>query len=480
MHSLFTKIFLCFWLTMMVAGAVLMVSETGRVQKTKETWRRMTADAFGVYATSAAEALADEPAGEARAYLADLEKRTGIRAWLFDERGREVTGYAPHKSAARGIRFSRQIQSLVARARGSRKTEFEALSTGTMAARLATPVKGRSYVLAGELPEARFGLRGASPHIQALRLFSILLTSGLVCWGLGRYLTRPIVTLRTATQRLAGGDLTVRAGAALGRRRDELADLSRDFDGMASRIEKLLASQERLVRAQRRLLGDVSHELRSPLARATVALALARDHLKSGDKLALTDTLDRIEHETERQGELIDRLLTMARLESGLLERGSARIDLGDLLSAVVVDADYEARALDRSVRITHCDECVTTGTAELLRSALENVVRNAVRHTADHTGVEISQSREIDGTGSPLAVICVADHGSGVPEAQLTEIFRPFYRAEVARDRARGGAGLGLSITARAVELHGGQITASNAPPGGLAVEIRLPVEPG
>jgi len=467
MHSLFLKIFLWFWLAMTVAVTTLMASDTGRVEQLKQSWRRMTGEAFSVYADSAAAAHEDDEAWEAREYLADLEKRTGIRAWLLDERGREVSGYAPQKRAAHWP----QILKLVSRARSSGQTEFKTLGDVTLAARVAAPLNGQHYALAGELSTARFGLREAEPHIQALRLLAILLLSGVVCWGLGRYLTKPIVTLRKATQQLSKGDLTARAGAALGGRRDELADLAHDFDRMAERIETLLEEQKRLTQAQRRLLGDVSHELRSPLARVGIAVELAREHLAADDKAAVADTLNRVERESGRQAEMIDLLLTMARLESGLVERGATPVNLEALLHAVVADADYEARRHHRAVRVMHCDACSITGTPELLRSALENVVRNAVRYTPEYTEVEISL------THAPgAATIRVLDRGPGVPEAELNDIFRPFHRAESARDRARGGAGLGLTIAARAIELHGGQINASNAPNGGLHVEIDLP----
>ncbi len=467
-HSLFLKIFLWFWLAMTVAGMALVASDSGRVQQSRQSWRRMTGEAFSVYADSAADAHEDEQAWESKEYLADLEKRTGIRAWLLDGQGREVSGYAPQKRRAHWS----QMQQLVARARRSGQTEFEPLGNVTLAAREATPLNGHHYVLAGELPAARFGLREAEPHIQALRLLTILLLSGVVCWGLGRYLTKPIVTLREATQQLAAGDLAARAGTALSGRRDELAGLSRDFDRMAERMQALLEEQERLMRAQRRLLGDVSHELRSPLTRVGIAVELAREHLAADDRDAVADTLNRIERESGRQAEMIDRLLALARLESGLVERGTDAVDVAALLRAVAADADYEARPHRRTVCVTHCDGCTTTGTPDLLRSALENVVRNAVLYTAKDSEVEVSLRHESDG----MALIRVLDRGPGVPETELRDIFRPFHRAESARDRTRGGTGLGLTITARAVELHGGTIEANNAPQGGLVIEIRLP----
>ncbi len=472
-HSLFTRIFLWFWVAIMLVGIALVASESSNVEQKRARWQRMTADALGVYANSAADAHEDDQKWELREYLADLEQQTGIRAWLFDDGGREVSGYKPRERTAHAPDASRRIRRLAKRARESQNTEFEPLGSVTLAAHAAQPIEGKRYVLVGELPTARFGALAAEPQIQITRLLAVFLTASAVCWGLGRYLTRPIVALHAATQRLAAGDLKARAGDSLGRRHDELADLSRDFDRMAARIEGLIDEQNNMARAQRRLLGDVSHELRSPLARLGVAIELARDHLESDDKEAVAATLNRIERETARQGELIDRLLTLSRLESGLQKRGDAPVDLAALLQAVAADADYEARSHRRAVHMTLCEPCTLLGTPDLLRSALENVVRNAVRYTPENTEVEISLRCAPDET----ALIRVADRGGGVPETELEAIFRPFHRTSGARDRASGGAGLGLTIAARAVELHGGHIGASNAAGGGLVIEIRLPL---
>jgi two-component system sensor histidine kinase CpxA len=228
---------------------------------------------------------------------------------------------------------------------------------------------------------------------------------------------------------------------------------------MAERIESL-------IEAQRRLLGDISHELRSPLARLSVALGLARR--QAGDRAA--SSLDRMEREAERLNDLIGQLLSLSRLESGAERIDSHKIDLARLVREVAEDADFEARSRNRSVRILSVDECSVEGNHRLLASAIENVVRNAARHTAEGTQVEISLRC------NDRARIVVRDHGEGVPESMLGNIFRPFYRVEDARDRQSGGSGLGLAITERAVRLHGGEVRAENAEGGGLIIEISLP----
>jgi two-component system sensor histidine kinase CpxA len=227
---------------------------------------------------------------------------------------------------------------------------------------------------------------------------------------------------------------------------------------MAGRIETL-------VTAQHRLIGDISHELRSPLARLRVALEIARR--KSGAEAGAS--LDRIELESDNLNELIGQLLMLSRLESGgSLEKTS--VDLAALVREVAEDADFEAHSRHCAACVTRCDEATVNGVYNLLRSALENVVRNAVSYTAPGTEVEIAHRRE-----AGTSVITVRDYGSGVPEDALEEIFRPFYRVEDARDRQTGGAGLGLSIAARAVRLHNGNIKAANANGGGLIVTIEL-----
>jgi signal transduction histidine kinase len=230
-----------------------------------------------------------------------------------------------------------------------------------------------------------------------------------------------------------------------------------------------------MVKAQQRLLGDISHELRSPLARLGVALGLARQ--RSGPEA--NGALDRIERESDNLNEMISQLLALTRLESGTDGRKRTEVDLTALVREVVKDADYEARSVNRSVQVVSSDNCAINGVEELLRSAVENVVRNAVRYTPEGTAVEVALRKQ-NGNGDHFAVISVRDRGKGVPEEALEKIFRPFYRTEDARDRqSGGGTGLGLAITERAVRMHGGSVQATNAADGGLAIEMRLDLNP-
>ncbi len=213
--------------------------------------------------------------------------------------------------------------------------------------------------------------------------------------------------------------------------------------------------------------------MRSPLARLNVALDLARK--RAGTEAA--SALDRIEREAHRLNEMIGQLLTLARWETGMDGQRREAVELAPFVRDVVADANFEASSTNRAVRVTTCEACRVAGVAPLLRSALENVMRNAVRYTPEHTTVDVAlHCRVVD--NAPTATITIRDYGTGVPAEALTNIFRPFYRVADARDRASGGTGLGLAITERAIRLHGGSVNAVNHPAGGLLVELRLPIE--
>ncbi|MBN8615514.1 MAG: HAMP domain-containing protein [Deltaproteobacteria bacterium] len=295
--------------------------------------------------------------------------------------------------------------------------------------------------------------------LRELRIVLLILATALASFFLARLLTRPIVMLRKATHRIAEGDTSVRVGEVAGAG-EEIAGLAADFDRMTERIEDLLASREALLR-------DVSHELRSPLARLQVALGIARKRAAPD----LVPLLDRMERETERLGELIGLVLSMARLEQAKDLTAPTEVRLDELVDSLASDASFEAEARDRAVSVRKKEPISVRGDAELLRQAAENVVRNAVRFAPAGTDVEIELVRVAEDVE-----LRVRDHGPGVPETALAEIFRPFTRVDEARDRASGGAGIGLAITERAVRLHGGSVIAANADGGGLRVTIRLP----
>jgi two-component system, OmpR family, sensor histidine kinase CpxA len=287
-----------------------------------------------------------------------------------------------------------------------------------------------------------------------------ILAAGVISYLLALYLTSPVKKLKTVVQSFAEGNLEARVAPQLGSRRDELADLGREFDHMAERIAALISSQKRL-------LADISHELRSPLARLTVALALARKNTTTKGESAL----DRIEMESERVNALVGQLLALTRLESGAERVPPEMVALEELLEEVIDDANYEAKPMHKEVRVLQLAPCRVRGSSELLRSGIENVIRNAIRYTAEGTAVEVSLTTRLDN-----AIVTVRDHGPGVPDSELQHIFEPFYRVGEARERSSGGVGLGLSIADRTIKLHGGSIRAENVNDG-LLITVNIPL---
>ncbi len=453
MKSLFVRIFISFWvaqaLFLVLAILVMLALRPQRNSNWDALRTTVLNDAVSAYEKGGAP--------QARAYLENLQRTHHVRVYVFDEQGNEISGrssagWAEHVAAGRplpprpGMVFPRP-QIL---------TESKASSDGR-----------HLYTIAMELPPGPrvfFGPWG----IPMPGLIIAVVSSGLVCYFLTWYMTKPIIRLRAATRQLAAGDLTARAGTPNSRGHDEIAGLVRDFDAMAARLETL-------VKAQSRLLNDISHELRSPLARLNVALGLARQ--RSGPESA--PMLERIELEASRLNELIARVLTLARLEDGERRVPSTPVLLNEVVMSVAEDAEFEAQARHCHVRSQIPEgHWAVSGDAALLHSAVENVVRNAIRYTREGTTVEIALEK-LKTTAGEEAIVHVSDCGEGVPVDALEKLFEPFYRLDDARGRQTGGVGLGLAITERAVRFHGGRVAAMNRAEGGLVVEIRLPLIP-
>jgi len=449
-RSLYLKIFIWFWVAMILINVVLFAAVAiTRPTPTGRSWRDLAQ--VGPNAVKAAEVFEQRGPVALAAVLQDIEKTSGVNSTFFDENGRELSGRAIQPGAS----------ELIEKASQSDEIEFNFAGRNTLVARPVISPKGQRYTYVAHIPRQPYQM---SLQTQGLRLLAVLLIGGLFCFGLARYLTKPILNLRVTTNELAEGNLGARVATNLTKRRDEIGQLGRDFNGMAERLESM-------VKAHQRLLGDISHELRSPLARLGVALGLARQ--RSGSAAAAS--LDRIERESDNLNELISQLLTLTRLESGTDGRKRSDVDLESLVREVAEDADFEARSLNRAVQVVSSDKCSINGVEELLRSAVENVVRNAVRFTPEGTAVEVALRKQ-NGAGDNFAIISVRDRGNGVPEESLEKIFRAFYRTEDARDRqSGGGTGLGLAITERAVRMHGGSVEAKNAPGGGLSIEMKL-----
>ena len=447
-RSLFLKIFLWFWLAAAgIIAALNMALWRGIASDPNPEHHGAFGEALNLYAESAVQVYDREGAQAFAQYVARSVKDAGTEIYLFDSSGESLM---PHRSenaesVAKAVMTTQEHVSSV--------TALGRITWG----RTVTGPSGKNYIFVTRLRQPYQPRRLTPPQVIAP-----ILVAGVIAYFLALYLTSPIKKLRTAVQAFAQGNLDVRVGPQLGNRRDEVTDLGREFDHMAERISMLIDSQKRL-------LADISHELRSPLARLSVALELARKNSPP----SAGGPLNRIEQEAERLNELVGQLLAITRLESGAERVPAETVMLEDLVHQVADDANFEAKPLNREVKVEQLDKCRVNGSVELLRSAVENVVRNAVRYTAEGTAVGISLTWKLD-----TAVLRVRDHGPGVPEADLKRIFEPFYRVSEARDRASGGAGLGLSIAERTVKLHGGTIDAANTGDG-LLVTIRLPLAP-
>ncbi len=482
MKSLFLKIFLSFWAAqvLFVVLAILATIALSPARHGIESESpQILAEAVNAYQSGGEHA--------AHEYVEELWRTQHVWASVFDPSGHEITGRRPRLE---DVRPGGPPNDSPMRGGPPRHHGWLDYLLPDRVIRQALTLDGKRYTLILVLPPGPRVFFG--PHdVPLLGIAIAIITSGLMCWLLAWSITSPVTRLRQAAQSLAAGDLTARTGAPAGGRRDELTELMRDFDRMAERIESLVDSQSRL-------LKDVSHELRSPLARLSVALGLARQ--KTGADVApeLEASLERIELEADRLNQLIQRLLTIARLESGTDGLRKTSLSLLELVQQVAQDAEYETP--EQGCRVTtdaandattdaaaraatngnSADEFLVDADPDLLRSAIENVVRNATRYTAKGTTVEVRLERQETADGQPEIIVRVLDSGPGVPVEALPKIFEPFYRLDDARNRQTGGVGLGLSIADRAIRLHGGQLRASNRKEGGLEVEMRIPAAAG
>lgn len=452
MGRLFFRIFLWFWfgttclLIVLIAGFFVLQPE----RDVLTPWRTIGRGTFNVLGSAAASAYEHEGEANTTKVLADFARDAHLRAWLYGPDGTLLGGPSPVEGA----------QDIVRRAFDEEEADGRTHEATFLIARRIRSSSGKDYVLLCEGP-SRLGGR-VFPLRLFLRLTSLVLTGGLVCLWLTWQITGPVRTLRSAARQFSRGDLAVRVSEAPELNRgDELSELARDFDDMATRIEELIKSQQQL-------LADISHELRSPLARMSLALDLARRRLGDG-----VPEHQRIEREVQRLNDLIEQLLTLARMQGRPNAMQSEVVNMRDLVHDVVDDAHFEAEANGRRVLVSNYCDVTVCGSRPLLRSAIENVVRNAVRHTAENTEVTIDMAPS---NGDGHLTILVRDHGPGVPFQALDRLFDPFFRVEEARDRARGGVGLGLAIVRQAMLFHHGSASAQNHPDGGLLVRLELP----
>jgi two-component system sensor histidine kinase CpxA len=450
--NLFLKIFLWFLAAIgLMIGVVVFLNWTIQTEPVVSRWQISIRNQMKIYAETAGQIMQSEGEAGLRTFTRRLREGTTITE-IDIVRGDGSIVFADVADVS-------SYKDLIEQTMKSGQVELELNAPDSaLAAKSFELQPGVPHILivrwSRPQPVPVFG----ESRLRYLRLTGLFLTALVLCYALALYLSSPIGKIRRATQRLAAGDLTTRVAGEVGRRHDELAKLASDFDLMAERIENLVTSQKRLTR-------DVSHELRSPLARMNVALEIAKQ--KATPESA--PILERIETESARLNEMIGKILTLSKLESGSREFERTEIGLGKLVERIASDADFEAQAKNKSVKVIRSDDCKVNGNEGLLQSAIENVLRNAVRYTADGTEVDVSVERK----GSK-AVVMIRDRGAGVPEDELANLFTPFYRVGEARERRTGGIGLGLAIAEQAIRAHNGSIDARNTGEG-LEVTITL-----
>ena len=446
MHSLYLRIFVLFWVAMAsIVGASI------------ATTYSIAAREYGAPADLARRPLAAIQAsavlggGGIEALKTWLTANTSLypdrELYIIAPDGRDILGRRLPESAVRRLEFLNHEPPPPGNFRPSRAAPELVAPDGTLYSYISVP---RRPSIFGAL---------SLPAISLTILVIALIVSALASWWLADHVATPIRRIQAGARAVASSNLDMRVSAGLEQRRDEVAVLARDFDEMA---EQLRANR----RATTQLLRDVSHELRSPLARMRLALGLARQ-----EPTAIARQLERLEREIERLDLLIGQVLKLARLQGTDAAFVREQVDLDEIVEEVVRDANFEGAVKHCSVELAGAARVPILGSRELLRSAIENVLRNAVRYNPAEAQVDVSIARR-----APGLEILIRDHGPGVPAAELERIFEPFYRVAESRDRDSGGEGIGLAITAHVMRAHGGSASASNAAGGGLAVRLSLP----
>jgi signal transduction histidine kinase len=446
--NLFWKIFVSFMIAMTITsvGAVYV---TYRIVSRPLTQTDFEGRGEIITAVSAALALGGER-GLKTWLRENLRPAPGIVLLVTNERGDELLGRPMPSEVARLLRTRPPSR------RPDRPPNFR---PAQLTPTITDQRTGEVYDLRFETaPRSIFGIL-VWPGTPFAVLSIALIAAAVVSLLLARYLSSPIVRLQKASRSLAAGALDTRVGAPVTRRGDEVGRLARDFDVMAERIQALVVAKETLLR-------DVSHELRSPLARIRMALALAER--RAGE--ASRPDLARIEREAERLDALVGQVMTLTRLRTTDAPRRDI-VRLDTLIAEVVDDARFECP--DATIEFAPQKEVALRGDADGLKSAIENVVRNALTYGDRSKPIEV----RLD-AGASAVTVRVLDRGPGVSEGELERIFEPFYRTDKSRDHRQDGQGIGLAITTRVTELHGGRVTARNRAEGGLEIAIELPLD--
>ena len=451
MHSLLLRIFVSFWLIIGITVGAAAIAGYYYAEQARSALETFDA---GDALLEASEALRAGGREGLASWLRQASRTRGVAIYIFDAEGRDLIGRPLPRHMSRALTRHR-----------SRITGPSPADPGNL--RRARPhsqlvsADGEIFTVLMAAKRRPPGIWDGAPTGTPLFLLA-LAVSGAVSYLLARAISRPVRQLRRATVALAEGRLDRRVSPALGRRRDELGMLARDFDTMADKLQRAAVQQQELSRT-------VSHELRSPLARLRVATELAKR--KAGE----LPEFERMDEEAERLDRLIGQILSYTRLDSGpRLESGE--VNLAELVQEVAENVAFECRSSGgNGIRVQARIEAAPrfAGYAESLTSAVENIARNAVRHSPPGGTVTI----QLAGDRAGGATIDVLDEGPGVPEEELPRLFEPFFRTRgSAQDGDRPGTGLGLAIAERAVRQNGGTVTAANRPEGGLRVSISLP----
>jgi two-component system, OmpR family, sensor kinase len=469
MNRLFWKILIALWLTMLAAalGLALALQMYQRAQLAEQLRSIEDGPRSRAMLVAAESTLRFGGTLALKNLLLAEAGRSPDDIFAIDDAGRDLLGRAVPKAAyteaqkqaarnaadlpARSVRApdGARVLMFIVKGHGSGPSAASAPDAGVEPAALRRPRPEPAGPSVNPPPGASMAFVVGGAALASLAFAAAL------AW----YMTRPIRKLQWAFDAASKGKLDTRVQHLMGGRRDEIADLGAGFDQMAQQVQSLVA-------AQQRLLHDVSHELRSPLARLQAATDLARQSPQQ-----IGTTLERIDREAARLDQLVGQMLTLSRIEAGVDAQEPTAFDLSELVVSVVEDARFEAQAQQRDVVCTTCGAMPVLMREEMIHRAVENVIRNAVKFTAAATTVEVSLGTS--GLGAS-AWLDVADRGPGVDEVDLETMFEPFHRGPNARDL--DGHGLGLAIARHAVQQHGGTITARPRDGGGLVVRIELP----
>ena len=454
MRSLFLRFFVSFWLIIGIIMGAAAASGFWYAERVREA-----IEDFDVSESLTAASAALQAGGRTglTRWLSQFPETRGITLYVIDDMGNDILDRTLSAGIARAYRRHREF----IRSHDPRRIDPKIVRRARQLPHIVA-ANGDTYTFFVSTSRIREAIWGAT-DIRLLLLVFALLVSGAVSYTLATAIARPVRKLRDATVTLADGNLQVRVADSIGKRRDEFGLLAHDFDAMASKLQRAAEQQTELSR-------NISHELRSPLARMRVAVELARR--KAGE----LPEFERLDDEAEQLDALIGQILAYAKLESES-DRQASVVDLAEVVNEVAENVNFECKAVGANgvSVVTKTREGVrTTGHHEVLLSAVQNIVRNAVRHSPPNGVVRI-----ILGEKDNDASIEITDDGPGVAPGELAQLFNPFYRTKISTEAdATGGTGLGLAIARRAVELHRGHIVARNRDRGGLSILIKLPAE--